>query len=48
MDDIHSMLSQQPPDRYYGSKAPASLGDIMDDDARLLCPACEQRISDRD
>jgi hypothetical protein len=48
MDDIHSTTSQQPPDRQNGGKAPASLGDIMDDDSRFLCPAREQRISNRD
>ena len=47
MDDIRSTLSQPPPDRHSGGKAPASLGNFMDDDARFLCPACQQRIPNR-
>ena len=48
MNDIHSTPSHQPPDRQSGGKAPARLGDLMDDDARILRAARQQRISNRD
>ena len=48
VDHIHSTTSHQPPDRACGGYAPEFLGDFMDDDARFSCPACEQRILERD
>ncbi len=48
MDDIRSTSSQQTPDRQSGGKASASVGDTMDGDAGMLCPASQQGIAQRD
>lgn len=48
MHDIHPSPSHQPPDRQNGGKAPALLGDLMDDDAGVLRAARQQGISKGD